>query len=199
MLLLIGLILFSCKKEDENITKVDLLSSPLSSTPLGFSGNVGGNYFYLSDSIIPYTLSNSGTYEFNCDIYSTSSALNFGANIFPLSSINSEINDSEFFAYFKLDNYEYANIDEPIDIIPSGHYIFLSSNTPTLSSNYGTYFGSNSGVENYFTLLDTLHTSYNNSPAIKFRAKFQCQLYNNSGGDSTKVTDGVLVGLFVKP
>lgn len=204
LLLLFVVSIFSCKKEEEEIIKVDLLSTTLNSTQLGFTGTINNSYFYFTDSIMSSSYTNSfGSEYFYSDFYSgvaiNSISVAFYIHLQYMITDSLNTTNDQFFNYIKLGQYNVLEKNDVIDVTQSSNNIVVRTN---LASNNGYYFsdhGLNPSGENYFNIIDTLHTVYNGKIAVKYRAKIKCKLYSINTDDSTSIEDGVLVGLFVKP
>ncbi|UPT68781.1 MAG: hypothetical protein M0D57_09235 [Sphingobacteriales bacterium JAD_PAG50586_3] len=195
LLLLFATILLSCKKE-EPATTVDLLSTPLESTPIGFTGNVGNNYLYFSNSSTQ-SYGSMGVYTFENILSGNTANLYLVNSINFLTSENIHVTDSEFYNYFKLIDYEYMNEYVADDITQNQYKVGLLLSTP--NEGYQSYHALNHSPKSHFTLLDTVHTTHQNKTAVKYRAKFECTMLDGPQGDSIRVENGVIVGLFVKP
>lgn len=195
IIFVLAVTLSACKK-DEGVIKADILSTPLATTPYGFTCDASSNYLYFSNSSSA-SYGGDGIYTFQNTIMGNNPNLSIVNTINYLQTDNFEVSDSEFYNYFKLVDYEYITPTTPTDLSQSKYYVGLQLTTPT--NGYVTYYSKNISPLSSFTIVDTIHTTYQNKTAIKYRATFECTMANSPEGDSIRVKNGVIVGLFIKP
>lgn len=190
------LVLNSCKKEEQP-APIDLLNNPLETTSVGFTGNVNGNNYYILTGSQSVANGSDGLYTFAHQLTSNDSSIFILVELHHMRTYNTIVNDDEFYFYFKKGGYQYYQQNTAIDLSQNKHYAEITYQNG--ANGYTSIFGPNA-TGNYFTLMDTLHTTYQNKTAIKYRAKFECMLYNlPQATDTVKILNGVIVGMFVKP
>lgn len=203
-LLFVGITLASCKKDEEDSTP-DPPPVALKPWDMPFSES---SDVYFTATINGTTIQKEGQ-----------SGVGWGLSVgqdssFATFSSSLEDEDANFIADVSIGRLRmsggYPSETALRNYVKKGSYTFgIPDNTPqnTFNAevqyqdangvNWSSYFGAGtqSGTST-FTITDTLHVNTGGTAYVKFKATYNCTLYNLAGTQTMSLTNGVFVGYF---